>query len=129
MNSLVDVGNWCSLDYLLPICVYDKDKIFGNVTIRKGKENESYTGLNRREVNLHNRYVISDETGPFGSPMTDSTRTAVTLNTAKVILVIFAPEDYDTELLTKQSETFVERAKMICGGSLKSMDIIYSTNP
>ena len=25
VNTLVDIGNWCSLEFLLPICVYDAD--------------------------------------------------------------------------------------------------------
>jgi len=128
VNVLVDAGNWCSLDFLLPICVYDSEKIKGQVRVRKGKEQESYIGLNNRIVNLNNRYVISDEIGPFGSPITDSQRTAVDYTTTKASLVIFAPKDYDNVLLIQQAELFAQRAMDICGGRLKSMEILGSNH-
>jgi len=116
INTLVDLGNWCSLEFLLPICVYDADKIMGQVTARLGREGESYLGHNNREVNLHNRFVIADAKGPFGSPVTDSIRTAVDVNTKNAILIIFSPQDYDENMLKKQMLIFAERVKEICGG-------------
>jgi len=124
INTLVDVCNWCSLDFLLPICVYDSNKTEGDITARLGRDGESYFGHNKREVNLHNRYLVADEQGPFGSPITDSTRTAVDLNTKNAILVIFAPQDYDEELLQKQQKLFAERVKDICSGELIESDIL-----
>ena len=124
VNSLVDVGNWCSLDFLLPVCVYDHDKIVGGVTIRRGKDEESYIGLNNRTVNLHHRYVISDEKGAFGSPITDSLRTAVDEQTKRAILVIFAPVDYDSQLLRSRADIFTKRTIDICGGHLVGVQIL-----
>ena len=124
VNTLVDVGNWCSLDFLLPTCVFDADKIQGSVRVRKGKEGESYIGLNNREVNLSNRYLISDELGPFGSPMTDSQRTAVNFATKRAILIIYAPQDYDTNLLGEQANLFARRTIDICRGKLKNIQTL-----
>ncbi len=72
VNTLVDVGNWCSLDFLLPTCIYDADKVKGDVAIRLGIKGESYLSLNNREIDFHDRLVLADDDGPFGSPMTDS---------------------------------------------------------
>lgn len=124
VNTLVDVGNWCSLDFLLPTSVYDSNKIVGKVTVRKGGKHESYIGLNNRVINLYNRYVIADEAGPFGSPVTDSQRSCVTLATRSAFLVIFAPSDYDHGLLTHQAEIFAQRTQDICGGILMNMEIL-----
>lgn len=124
VNSLVDVGNWCSLDFLLPICVYDADRITGRVTIRTGKDDEYYIGLNNNEVHLHNRYCIADELGPFGSPMTDSQRTAVSVATRNTLLIIFAPGDYDTDLLRRQADTFAARVLDMCGGAIEKTELI-----
>ncbi|MDO9578693.1 MAG: phenylalanine--tRNA ligase beta subunit-related protein [Candidatus Cloacimonadales bacterium] len=126
INTLVDIGNWCSLDFLLPICVYDADKTAGEITARLGKENESYFGHNNREVNLHNRYLIADEKGPFGSPITDSIRTAVDINTRNAILIIFTPQDFADELLQKQMEIFAERVQEICGGKIVESFVLKS---
>jgi len=124
VNSLVDVGNWCSLEFLLPICIYDADKIIGSVTIRLGEEDDTYIGLNEQPVNLHQRYVIADEFGAFGSPMTDSKRTAVDLKTHRAILGIFAPEDFDPELLTNHATRFAHRVQEFCGGDVQHIYIL-----
>ncbi len=124
INTLVDVANWCSLDFLLPICVYDADKIAGEVLVRKGREGETYLALNNREVHLANRYVLADETGPFGSPITDSQRTAVSLNTRNAVLVIFAPREFDRRQLREQADIFSQRVVEFCGGRVMKVEIL-----
>jgi len=124
INTLVDIGNWCSLDFLLPICAYDSDKTAGNITARLGRNGESYFGHNNREVNLQNRFVVADKVGPFGSPITDSTRTAVDINTKNPILVIFAPLEFNDDLLQQQMVIFSERVKEICGGEIHNSFIL-----
>ncbi|MBN2357291.1 hypothetical protein JXO59_14340 [candidate division KSB1 bacterium] len=129
VNSLVDVGNWCSLDFLLPICVYDAEKIIGDIHVRIGRTGESYAGINGQEVHLADRYVIADETGPFGSPITDSLRTAVGTGTRRALLMIFAPEYYDAHSLRQNMDIFAARAMDICGGSMVSSGILNVANP
>lgn len=124
INTLVDVGNWCSLDFLLPTCIYDADKIFGNVFIRLGRAGESYPALNDREIDFEHRFVLVDDTGPFGSPMTDSLRTAVTLETTNAILGIWAPESFDTHKLKEHADVFAQRAQRLCGGDVQFVKIV-----
>lgn len=124
INTLVDIGNWCSLEFLLPICVYDADKTEGEITARLGKKDESYFGHNNREVNLQNRFVIADAKGPFGSPITDSTRTAVDTTTKNAILIIFSPSNYPENILLKQAKIFSARLKDICQGEVCELFIL-----
>lgn len=128
VNSLVDVGNWCSLEFLLPICIYDAGNIKGPIHLRMGRMAESYLALNGQEIHLDGRYVLADEIGPFGSPITDSLRTAVDLGTKQALLGIFAPKDYDSLLLKKQGDLFANRAVEICGGSIVYSQITKSTD-
>jgi len=116
VNNLVDVGNWCSLEFLLPICIYDAAKIFGPVTVRQGTANDTYTALNQQVINLHGRYLLADDRGAFGSPMTDSVRTAVDPATRSAILGIWAPLDFRTVQLTAHLELFAQRVIELCGG-------------
>ena len=116
INTLVDVVNWCSLDSLLPICVYDRDKISGSVVVRPGKHDETYQALTGKEVNLRDRYVLADGTGPFGNPVTDSLRTAIGEDTSNALAVIFAPTDYDAEELTRCARATADRIVEFCGG-------------
>ena len=94
INSIVDVGNYCSLAYLLPIGMYDAAKIQGDVVLRKGKEGESYPGIGKDEIHLYNRLTVADRMGPFGNPSSDSLRTSITLDTRDVLMIIFAPSFY-----------------------------------
>ncbi len=118
VNSLVDVGNWCSLDFLLPICVYDAQKISGEIHVRKGRAEDSYLAISGQELHLSGRYVLADEIGAFGSPITDSQRTMVDFATHEALLIIFAPQSYDRNLLYQQAKIFAERTTEICGGSI-----------
>jgi len=124
INSLVDIANWCSLDFLLPICVYDLDKIQGEIILRLGKEDEFYSAHNNRVIKLHNRYVIADDLGAFGSPITDSVRTAVDLTAKNCLMVIFSPSDYNSDKLSEQSVLFSDRVKKYCGGSTNKIEVI-----
>lgn len=110
INNIVDVGNWCSLEFLLPICVYDYANIKGKVSVKIGSSQDSYLAHNGRVMNFENKFVVCDEVGALGSPLTDSVKTAVTAKTKSVLLIIFAPQDYDSELLKKQMDVLEERS-------------------
>ena len=117
VNSAVDVINWCSLDFLLPICAYDLAKIEGDVVLREGRPGESYPGLNRREVNLEGRYALVDQKGPFGSPMTDSQRTAISIDSTALLAIILAPLDFEDSRLAAFGHTLAGRLIDAGGGS------------
>ncbi|MBN2104733.1 hypothetical protein JW835_11895 [bacterium] len=116
VNTLVDVGNWCSMDFLLPICVYDADKLRGAVCIRRGLTKDRYEALNGSFLNLEKRYCLTDDEGAFGSPMTDSRRTAVSVTTIHAIFIIFAPADYPELKLQGHLENLMQRIQKFCGG-------------
>lgn len=124
VNNLVDVGNWCSLEFLLPTCIYDADKISGPVTVRQGQESDAYEALNHRIVNLNGRYLLADTEGAFGSPMTDSLRTAVGEKTQNAILGIWVPRDFDTSQLKRHLQRFCDRVILYCGGNQTELQIL-----
>ncbi|MGH1366165.1 MAG: B3/B4 domain-containing protein [Calditrichia bacterium] len=118
VNELVDAGNWCSLDFLLPIGIYDADKLHGTVHLVKGSTEDSYLALNKREMSFDGRYVLKDDIGAFGSPLTDSLRTCISTSTSKALLILYAPEGYDVSLLDQHRMTFIERVQSVCGGEV-----------
>ncbi len=94
VNTMVDVCNWCSLEFQLPYGLYDAEQIVGDtVTVRLGTEGEAYPGIRKDEVHVAGRIVVADVTGPFGNPTSDSARTMVTVATTRALLVVFAPPD------------------------------------
>ena len=120
INLLVDIGNWCSLEFLLPICVYDSDSIKGRLIGRIGKEGDGYIAIDNKYLDLNGRYLISDENGALGSPIKDSLRTKVTNLTKSAKLLIYAPHYMKDKELFDYHQIFIDRVLSYCGGELKS---------
>ena len=99
INSMVDVCNWCSLEFQLPYGLYDAAKIDGDVELRIGRGGESYAGIRKDDVHVDGRIALADAVGPFGNPTSDSARTMVTTATTRALLVVFAPRDVDERRL------------------------------
>ena len=100
INSMVDVCNWCSLEFQLPYGLYDASRIDGDVKLRIGRDGESYPGIRKDDVNVGGRITLADTQGPFGNPTSDSARTMVTTATTRALLVVFAPREVDERRLT-----------------------------
>jgi len=87
----VDLSNLLALRFLLPIGLYDADAIRGSVRLCRAGTDAEYEGVRKRRVRLAGRPALADANGPFGNPTADSARTAVTVVTRRLWMVIFAP--------------------------------------
>lgn len=94
INSLVDTCNLCSLEFLLPIGLYDADCISGPALARLGVQGEGYDSLGKGFYAVAGRLALFDARGPFGSPTNDSRRTAITEDTRRCLMVVFGPGTY-----------------------------------
>jgi len=115
INSMVDVCNWCSFEFQLPYGLYDASHIQGDVTLRIGREGESYPGIRKDDVHVGGRIALVDATGPFGNPTSDSARTMVTTATTRALLVVFAPREVDIARLTRVMDVTSERMQQYTG--------------
>lgn len=95
INNVVDINNLVSIRSGYGICLYDLEKISGEITFRIAKSGESYQGIGKYALNLENLPVFSDDEGPLGSPTSDSERTMITPNTRQILFVIVAFADDD----------------------------------
>lgn len=95
INAVVDVINLVSAEIRLPIGLYDLSHVKGTVVFRVGRASESFKGIGKYDLNLEGLPVFCDETGPHGSPTSDSERTMVTPATNRIaaILVSFGGGD------------------------------------
>jgi DNA/RNA-binding domain of Phe-tRNA-synthetase-like protein len=117
VNTLVDVGNACSLDYLLPLGIYDMDAVRGDIALREGGPNEGYIAINHQHLNLAGHYLLADDEGPFGSPMKDSLRTAVGESTTRTGILIYATLEFDPAHLEAHARDMAQRVVRHCGGT------------
>lgn len=117
INSMVDVCNWCSLEFQLPYGLYDAAKIAGDVTMRIGGDGEKYAGIRKDEVNVGGRITVADSQGPFGNPTSDSSRTMVTPATTELLVVIYSPVEIPKSQLDRVVEVTAERMRGILGGT------------
>jgi DNA/RNA-binding domain of Phe-tRNA-synthetase-like protein len=116
VNTMVDVCNWCSLEFQLPYGLYDRARIVGDdVVLRLGAEGESYPGIRKDEVHVGGRLTLADAEGPFGNPTSDSARTMVTVATTAALVVVFAPPETAQARLTHVLDVTASRMHLYTG--------------
>ena len=110
INNVIDAGNIASIETLIPIGIYDLDKIKGSIVLRHAKDGEEFMDLaNKRHVLDANKIVLADELGVIHLfPFRDSDRTKVTSNTSNVLIVACGVEGIDRGLLTKAIRRTIE---------------------
>lgn len=116
INSMVDVINWCSVEFQLPYGLYDASNIQGAVTMRLGREGESYPGIRKDEVHVAGRITVADDRGPFGNPTSDSARTMVSPATTDALVIVYAPAGVGPPRLAQVLKVTAERIAHVCGG-------------
>jgi DNA/RNA-binding domain of Phe-tRNA-synthetase-like protein len=122
INSLVDVCNWCSLEFQLPYGLYDAAHIQGDVMLRLGQPGESYPGIRKDEVHVGGRITLADARGPFGNPTSDSARTMVTTATTLVLVVVFAPRELDERRLSHVVDVTAQRFQQFTGARVAARE-------
>jgi DNA/RNA-binding domain of Phe-tRNA-synthetase-like protein len=114
INSAVDLINYFSLKTLWPMGLYDVSRVKGPVTWRAGCARECYEGIGRDVLSLACFPLLVDQEGPFGSPVSDSMRTRVTLESDSILWITFAPPETTIPL-----HDFAETMLRFCGGEVK----------
>ena len=97
INDIVDLGNILSVKTNRSVCVVDSDKLVGDITITKGTKEDIYEGINRGLINITNMPVYCDDISPFGTPTSDTMRTAVSDETRNILVMIICFDSSDKE--------------------------------
>src|SRR6204780_5996461 len=91
VSNVVDIGNLGSLETGWPFGCYDRAKINPPVVLRHGAAGEKYEGIGKKTWHLEGRPGLADSASPFGSPISDSTRSMITETAQEIMIVIYAP--------------------------------------
>jgi DNA/RNA-binding domain of Phe-tRNA-synthetase-like protein len=92
VSNAVDICNLGSIETGWPYGCYDRTHIRAPIIFRHGAPGEMYEGIGKRMWHLQGRPVLADPAGPFGSPISDSTRSMITESAREILVVIYAPE-------------------------------------
>ncbi len=95
VNTVVDANNLISVESGFSAGSYDADKIGDELIFRVGREDETYQGIGKDEVNIANLPVLSDYEGAVGSSTSDSRRAMITEDTKEVLTLIYSFSDND----------------------------------
>ena len=90
VNTVVDINNLVSLETLHSAGTFDLDRVQPPIIFRVGQPGEFYSGIGRGEIKIEGLPVFADQTGPFGSTTSDSERTMVRLDTARIMMVVIS---------------------------------------
>lgn len=116
INTAVDVNNLCSLEFLLPMCIYDLRHVKGAIRVRIGEAGEAYPGIGRQIFQAENKVIIADDEGIMGSTVSDSERTKVTTQTTDIFLAIYAPAGSDPQAIERAARLAGQRMLEFNGG-------------
>ena len=119
VNSSTDINNFFSLQYEIPIGIYDSDQLNGNLEIRKGAEDEEYIGLNGRMNSLKHLIVSVDDEGPFGSPFVDSERTCMMEKTKNAVQIVYLRPTMNNDEAHKMVGSLMNMFIQVHGGDGK----------
>ncbi len=117
VSTAVDVINLGSMETGWPYGAYDMAKLQPPITLRHGAAGETYDGIGKHTWHLEGKPVLADSAGPFGMPISDSTRTMITEATQSVLTVIFAPVAADVEAVQQALDTLSARFAKYCDAS------------
>jgi DNA/RNA-binding domain of Phe-tRNA-synthetase-like protein len=124
VNAAVDAANLTCLHHFLPVGLYDTDRIessTGLLTLRLGRLDEGYPGIGKGRIHLEGRPALVDDAGPFGNPSADSFRTRITLETTRLLYVLFCPGERGEDWRRQRLEVSKELMLRFVGG--RAVDI------
>ena len=124
IHTAADVNNCFSVLYEVPMGIYDREKLQGDLTLRIGTSEDSYEGINGREMSMADKFLTSDELGAFGSPIVDSKRSMVTKETKHAVQVIYLRPSQSLETCEKMLENLSDTFIKFNGGVTADLTIV-----
>ncbi|HTV58474.1 MAG TPA: phenylalanine--tRNA ligase beta subunit-related protein [Verrucomicrobiae bacterium] len=123
VSNVVDIGNLGSIETGWPYGCYDRSRIAPPIAFRHGAPGETYQGIGKQTWRLEGRPVLADPAGPFGSPISDSTRSMITESARDVLVVIYSPEGASNASLDEAISKLAERLTKYCSASATRSEI------
>lgn len=122
-DKVTELCNIAMLDSRLPIMVYDLDKIFGDITLKKANEEAEMLINGEKCLVGPLEYVYKDEEKIISRlEVNQNSQTLVTSKTKKILVIIEGNEMTSAEYLLEVASEVIDLITNYCGGKAK---IIY----
>jgi len=118
VSNVVDIGNLGSIETGWPFGCYDRSRIQKPIEFRHGLSGESYEGIGKQTWHLQGRPLLADSQGPFGSPISDSTRSMITESAKDILIVLYVPAGAIDASLEVAIKRIIERLTTFAGASV-----------
>jgi DNA/RNA-binding domain of Phe-tRNA-synthetase-like protein len=118
VSNVVDVGNLGSIETGWPFGCYDRSRIQQPIEFRHGVAGESYEGIGKQTWHLQGRPLLADSQGPFGSPISDSTRSMIRESAKDILIVLYVPAGAVDASLEVALKRVIERLTLFAGASV-----------
>lgn len=113
--NVVDIANLGSIETGWPYGCYDRSHIRQPIAFRAGEAGETYEGIGKRTWHLAGRPVLADADGPFGSPISDSTRSRIRESSRDLLAVIYTPSSAPNAAIDFALDRLRERFSQYAG--------------
>lgn len=123
ISNVVDIINMGSIETAWPYGLYDRSKVVPPIAFRHGLPGESYERIGKLTWDVEGRAVLADHQGPFGAPISDSTRTMITESARDVLTVIYTPQNASDDALHSAMQTLCERLEKFAGAKVTRTNI------
>jgi DNA/RNA-binding domain of Phe-tRNA-synthetase-like protein len=118
VSNVVDIGNLGSIETGWPFGCYDRSRIQQPIELRHGIAGESYEGIGKQTWHLQGRPLLADSQGPFGSPISDSTRSMITESAKDILIVLYVPAGVVDASLEVAIKRVIERLTLFAGAAV-----------
>jgi DNA/RNA-binding domain of Phe-tRNA-synthetase-like protein len=123
VSNVVDICNLGSIEAGWPYGCYDRSRIRTPIVFRHSGASERYEGIGKKVWHLEGRPVLADPDGPFGSPISDSTRSMITESTREILVVIYAPAAAPDASILRAMTRLAERLTQFAGAQATRAEI------
>ena len=123
INKLVDVYNYISIKYILPVGGEDLDKMQGDLVLAYATGEEPYSALGQEENDPPQKgeVVYKDDVGILCRRWNwrEGDRTKLTENTTNAVLVVESLAPIPQDVTEKATNELAQLVKKYCGGSVQ----------
>ena len=125
INNVVDAGNAVSLITLVPIGIYDLDRIRGGLVLREARKGEVFRPIGGAVERLRKRQIVLADSEKILHvfPYRDSVDTMVRKETKNVLVVACGVEGINDEPVVKAARMTGDAISRLAGGTMSEIRV------